>query len=307
MGDHQPFAPTPATPQTTRTAAGETVRIRPLASAADGKACVELQRHVWGWDQADIVPATLLHIVEYVGGLAAGAFDQHGTLLGFVFGVSGVRDGELAHWSHMLGVRETARNLGIGRLLKEYQRTTLAARAITRIYWSFDPLMAKNAYFNLNRLGANVVDYVPDMYGSTDSPLHLGLPTDRLVVRLDTPGPAATAVRGAAHDRLPILSAFPRQSDVRVSAGERAPDSALIEIPTDILGVVKRSRDEAATWRFAVREHVQWALSRGYAISGVELNAEAGRCFYLVSRAPSDSTGAATSTAPSRAVHVSPA
>ena len=99
MGD--PLPRTPAQPRTPnadaaphiRTVDGTTIRVRPLTSVADGHACVELQRLIWGFDQGDIVPATLLHIVEYVGGLAAGAFDQDGTLLGFVFGISGVRDG----------------------------------------------------------------------------------------------------------------------------------------------------------------------------------------------------------------------
>jgi predicted GNAT superfamily acetyltransferase len=291
----------------TRIVGGATVHIRPLTSVDDGHACVELQRHVWGWDQADVVPATLLHVVGYVGGLAAGAFDQHGALLGFVFGISGVRDGQLAHWSHMLGVRESARNMGVGRMLKEYQRNTLAALGIGRIYWSFDPLMAKNAYFNLNRLGANVVEYVPDMYGTTDSPLHLGLATDRLVVCLETTGRATVADHPPAHDRLPILTAFPRLSDFTMSVGDRSPETALIEIPADVLDVLSRSPAAARTWRLAVRDHFQWALSRGYAISGVQVDADAGRFFYRVNRAPADAGDGAVAIAPTRAAHATPA
>jgi len=306
MVDHPPLAPVSDTPPFTRTAGGATVCVRPLTSVEDGRACVELQRHVWGWDQADVVPATLLHVVEFVGGLAAGAFDQHGALLGFVFGISGVRDGHLAHWSHMLGVRESARNIGVGRMLKEYQRNTLAARGITRIYWSFDPLMAKNAYFNLNRLGAKVVEYVPDMYGTTESPLHYGLATDRLVVCLETGGRASAPLNLPTHDRLPIMTAFPRLSDVTMSVGDRNPETALIEIPADVLEVMSRSPATAHTWRLAVRDHFQWAMARGYAISGVQVNAD-GRFFYRVTRPLSDEGEIATSTAPTRAVHATPA
>ena len=287
------------------TAAGRTVRVRPLTSADDGRACVELQRHVWGFDQGDIVPATLLHIVEYVGGLAAGAFDEHGTLLGFVFGISGVRDGRLAHWSHMLGVLESARNMGVGRMLKEYQRSALASLGITRTFWSFDPLMAKNAYFNVNRLGAKVVDYVPDMYGKTDSPLHYGLATDRLVVCLETTGRPTSPVNLPAHDRAPILTAFPRLSDATMSIGDHTPDTALIEIPADILEIIGRSPAAAQAWRLAVREHFVWALSHGYAVSGVQVNADAGRYFFVVTRQTA-ATDTPT-TAPIRAIHASPA
>src|SRR2546430_1470730 len=162
------------------------VQIRPLASMEDCRACVVLQNEVWGYAGGEVVPASLLHVVEYVGGLAAGAFAPDGEMLGFVFGISGVRHGEIVHWSHMLAVREGSRNTGVGRMLKEYQRVELSRLGIRRIYWSFDPLMAKNAHLNVNLLGARVVDYVTDMYGASDSPLHYGLATDRLVVCLTT-------------------------------------------------------------------------------------------------------------------------
>ena len=286
MIDPLPGASDPATINLVDRAAGAaSVHIRPLRSMEDCHACVALQRHVWGWDQADVVPATLLHVVEYVGGLAAGAFDADGIMLGFVFGISGVRAGHLAHWSHMLGVRESARNIGLGRMLKEYQRTTLAALGIGQIYWSFDPLMTKNAYFNLNRLGAEVVDYVPDMYGTTESPLHLGMPTDRLVVCLET---ASSRRRSLSHssinDGLPILSPFPRQSDDAMTVGDRTPDHALIEIPADVLDLVARTPAIAHVWRLAVRENLRWALERGYRISGVHVTAT-GRSFYAIIRA----------------------
>jgi predicted GNAT superfamily acetyltransferase len=306
MVDHLSPTSGPDAAHVARLVGGASVRIRPLTSVEDGHACVELQRHVWGWDQADVVPATLLHVVEYVGGLAAGAFDQHDTLLGFVFGISGVRDGQLAHWSHMLGVRETARNMGVGRVLKEYQRDVLAARGITRIYWSFDPLMAKNAYFNLNRLGATVVDYVPDMYGTTDSPLHYGLATDRIVVCLETNARPQAPLSLPTQDHAPILTAFPRVRDVTMSTDDRTPETALIEIPANVLEVMSRSRAIAHTWRLTVREHFQWALSRGYVIAGVQVSAADGRFFYVLNR-PSPGTADARVTAPTREVHATPA
>ena len=113
-------------------AASANVRIRPLESLEDCNDCVDLQREVWGFAQPDIVPASLLHVVDYVGGIAAGAFDADGTLLGFVFGITGIHEGELAHWSHMLGVCESARNMGVGRMLKEHQRRALVMTTFPR-------------------------------------------------------------------------------------------------------------------------------------------------------------------------------
>ena len=261
----------------------EQIDIRPLRTMAECHAAAVLQREVWGGDYTDVVPATLLHVVDYIGGLAAGAFDASGELLGFVFGVSGVRDGDLVHWSHMLGVRASARNLGLGRRLKEYQRDTLRAIGVKRILWTFDPLMAKNAYFNLNRLGAKVVEYVPDMYGTSTSPLHLGMPTDRLIVCLETavhfPGPGSIPIEPA-----PILTAFPRRNDVTVVRGERPPERALIEIPAEVLDVLAKSPTSARTWRLAVRDYFEWALARGYSVAGMHRDSAADRSFYVLER-----------------------
>ena len=260
------------------------MEIRPLRSMAECQAAADLQRDVWGDDYTDVVPATFLHVLDHVGGLAAGAFDSSGELLGFVFGVSGVRGGELVHWSHMLGVRAEARNLGLGRRLKEYQREVMQRIGIKRILWTFDPLMAKNAYFNLNRLGASVVEYVPDMYGTTTSPLHLGMPTDRLIVCLDptsrTREPGATPSASA-----PVLTAFPRLHDFNLARSERLPDQALIEIPSEVLDVLAQSPTSACVWRLAVRDYFQWALSRGYAVVGVHRDSPSSRIFYVLRRA----------------------
>ncbi len=278
-----PAVDAPAASEVLSARAHPTVEIRTLRTIAECEACVALQREVWGFEPTDVVPVTLLHVVDYVGGLAAGAFDASGGLLGFVFGVSGVRDGELVHWSHMLGVRESARNLGLGRMLKEHQRTALARLGIQRVFWSFDPLMAKNAYFNFNRLGASVVEYVPDMYGTTASPLHLGLPTDRIVVTTST-----SAVEADRHPlrngRLPLLSPFPREGDDVFLPEDRRPEAVLIEVPTDILEITRRSLTTARQWRLAVREHFHWALANGYDIVSVRGDAGADREFYVLAR-----------------------
>ena len=266
-------------------AAADHVHIRPLTSLEDCNDCVELQRDVWGFGQEDIVPASLLHIVDYVGGIAAGAFDADGKMLGFVFGISGIHDGDLAHWSHMLGVRESARNLGIGRRLKEHQRSELARMKVASIFWTFDPLMAKNAYFNLNRLGARVVEYVPNMYGITDSPLHLGLPTDRLVVCVTTGGPPAPPRIISFGADLRVMTAFPRPGDRTLAANGERPAIALLEMPANIQDDIAEAPAAAAKWRLSLRENFQWALLNGYSAQGVHRTATNGRSFYVMERA----------------------
>src|SRR5581483_6808097 len=144
------------------------------------------------------VPAALLKVAQRIGGIAAGAFAPDGRIVGFVFGLTGIENGEIVHWSDMLAVHADFRDHGIGRHLKEFQRATLAPLGVTRIYWTFDPLVARNAHLNLNRLGARVVEYVPDMYGAeTSSSLHRGVGTDRFVVAWSINGTAAPAAAGS--------------------------------------------------------------------------------------------------------------
>ena len=124
-----------------------------------------------------------------------------------------------------------------------------------------------------------------DLYGTSNSPLHLGLTTDRLIVsvRTETSGvksrPSATATAST-----PLLTAFPRLDDLTLSLGDRLPENVLIEIPGDVVEVLARSATSARTWRLAVRDHFQWALSRGYTVAGVHRNAASERSFYLVAR-----------------------
>lgn len=267
-----------------RAATGANVHIRPFASVDECHVCVELQREVWGHNQPNIAPASLLQVVTFVGGISLGAFDDDGALLGFIFGVSGIRDGELAHWSHMLGVREAARDMGIGRMLKEHQRSTLAGLGVARIFWTFDPLMAKNAYFNLNRLGAAVVKYAPDMYGPMTSPLHLGLPTDRLIVCLTTTSPEVPPLTLPRDEDLPVLTAFPQLGDHALATADARPPILLLEMPSDIAAETRRDHRLAARWRFSLREYFQWALHNRYSPRGVRRSVASGRCFYVMVR-----------------------
>ncbi|MGD2218255.1 MAG: GNAT family N-acetyltransferase, partial [Gemmatimonadales bacterium] len=139
--------------------------IRPLESRDDFLQCVALQHETWGEDFEECVPPSILQVSQKVGGVSAGAFDADGRLVGFVFGLSGVRHGRLAHWSDMLAVREELRGRGLGQRLKAYQLSQLLERGIEVAYWTYDPLEAGNANININRLSAFPVEYVPNMYG----------------------------------------------------------------------------------------------------------------------------------------------
>jgi predicted GNAT superfamily acetyltransferase len=144
------------------------------------RACVALQKEVWKFDDADLVPLRIFVVAGKIGGQSIGAFAGD-ELVGFAFSIPGMRSGHPYLHSHMLAVRETYRNTGLGRRLKLAQRAEALDRGIDLIEWTFDPLEIKNSHLNLGRLGAIARRYSVDHYGGSSSPLQGGLPTDRLV------------------------------------------------------------------------------------------------------------------------------
>ena len=249
--------------------------VRSLSTAADFTACVALQRDTWGEDCSDIVPPATLRVAQKIGGVLAGAFDDSGALVGFVFGMVGLIDGRVIHWSDMLAVREDARDGGVGRMLKEFQREAARASGASEMYWTYDPLVARNAHLNFNRLGVRVAEYVEDMYGDSDSELHRGLGTDRLVVRWPLDGSARTPEVAAAVDRGLAAPVADPQRDAR-------PKAVRIEIPSDILAVRERSPEDAVRWRSSTRRAFQWALANGYEVTAFLPDAANHRGSYLL-------------------------
>ena len=270
------------------------VTLRPLETRQECLTCVSLQREIWGQDFVDVVPATILMVSQRVGGVAGGAFDTKDRLVGFVFGISGVADGVLAHWSHMLAVRPEARRIGLGRRLKLYQRTQLLERGIRVASWSYDPLMAANAKFNLNALGACPTEYVDDMYGDTGSTLHGGLDTDRLVVKWQLDDPDVE--RRIAGERPVALPDTPTEAPVVLPPGPT--DSGVtnrslptgvwvrIAVPSDIVSLKATDPEEARRWQRSVREAFRTYLKAGYRVVDFCEGREAASPAYALTTEP---------------------
>jgi predicted GNAT superfamily acetyltransferase len=263
------------------------VTIRPLTSEADLAAGVAMQRLTWGDQFTEVVPATMLQISQKVGGVAAGAFDKQNRMIGFVFGLSGVRQGRLVHWSHMLAVRPEARGLGLGKRLKLYQREVLLQAGIGEVRWTFDPLVAQNANLNLNALGAEIETYVPDMYGDdTGSDLHSGLGTDRLVVLWMIGSDKVTrAIDGEAAALDPGWADAPIANPGGSNAKLSAEAIVRIEVPADIQRVKAEAFPTARAWRETTRRAFSWYLERGYRVAGFAPGGAAQPSHYVLSRA----------------------
>lgn len=158
----------------------ESIVIRKCHGLEEMRACVALQKEVWNFTDIELVPLRIFVVAEKIGGQVVGAF-VNDNLVGFAFALPGSREGRSFLYSHMLAVRKQYRNAGLGRRLKLFQREDGLARNFDLMEWTFDPLEIKNAYLNIEKLGAISRRYNVNQYGITSSPLQGGLPTDRLV------------------------------------------------------------------------------------------------------------------------------
>jgi predicted GNAT superfamily acetyltransferase len=158
----------------------EAVTLRKCEALAEMQACFTLQKEVWKFSDADLIPVRMFVVAGKIGGQVIGAFDGN-ELVGFAIAIPGNRNGHSYLHSHMLAVRQEYRNGGLGRRLKLFQRADALSRGFDLMEWTFDPLEIKNAYLNIEKLGAITRRYNVNQYGITSSPLQGGLPTDRLV------------------------------------------------------------------------------------------------------------------------------
>ena len=266
--------------------------LRTLAANHEYDEAVALQDEIWGAGFTDRVPASILRVGQKVGGVTAGAFDPQGRMLGFVFGLTGIRDGRPVHWSDMLAVREEARGKQLGEKLKNYQRDLVRAVGVETMFWTFDPLVARNAHFNLNRLGARIAEYIPNFYGSnTGSILHGALPTDRFVAEWQLAS-GDRKTRDAApsqRDRPADAARTAVVENGRVRVVEPLPDAArvLVPVPRDIEALLGARQEAALAWRLATREAIMHYLALGYQVTAFDRGTENELPAYELTHSPS--------------------
>jgi predicted GNAT superfamily acetyltransferase len=229
--------------------------VRKCAGIAEFQRCVDLQKEIWGEEDIEVEPATLFVVAAETGGQVLGAFEGP-RLVGFTLALVGYTNGTVFLHSHMTGVLAEYRDRRVGRALKLFQREEALGRGIRLIVWTFDPLEARNAHFNLNRLGAIARKYFPNLYGVTTSPLHFGLPTDRLWAewRLDS-----ARVVAAVSD----LGREPGAGSV----------AATIELPGELEQWKTSDMARVAKVQAGIREEFAAWFARGYAAVGVRKTA----------------------------------
>ncbi len=233
------------------------IEVRTLAAHAEFREALRLQKEIWGFEDVELLPLRLFVVASKIGGQVLGAFEG-ARMIGFCLAIPGLKPSGASYLhSHMLGVLPEYRDHGVGRRLKLAQRDEALARGITLIEWTFDPLEIKNAFFNVERLGAIVRRYVQNQYGTTSSPLHGGLPTDRCIAEWWIAGARARAIVAG--------QPFPRNLV-----------EARVAIPSDIAAIRSSDPKRAREIQQKASEELQAAFDHGLAVIGFEKSPQAG-------------------------------
>lgn len=205
--------------------------LRRLDTAAAAAAAAALVNAIW---QSEQVTSNLLRALDHAGCYAYGAYDGD-DLVGA--SVAFLGDGPHLH-SHITGVVPGARGRGVGYALKQHQRAWALERGIGTITWTFDPLVRRNAAFNITRLGALPVRYLVDFYGPMDDGINRGDETDRLYVAWDLRAP-----------RPPV-----------------PPEGRRVAVPEDVEALRRNDPEAARRWRHTVRDDLGGALAEGWQV-----------------------------------------
>ncbi|WP_375385345.1 GNAT family N-acetyltransferase [uncultured Microbacterium sp.] len=218
------------------------IAIRPLASVTEVFEASALLAEVWGGDRSGM-PANLLRALAHSGNYAVGLYDG-ARMVGASVAFFAAPAARSMH-SHITGVLPALQDQGLGRVLKQHQREWALARDVGHITWTFDPLVARNAHFNLRVLGARVTEYLVDQYGPMDDGVNRGDESDRIMVSWALAAP-------------PV----PTPDDDRVVAS--------VPVPQDIAAVRAASPVDAAAWRTHVRDALVGHLADGLVIGGFD-------------------------------------
>jgi predicted GNAT superfamily acetyltransferase len=236
------------------------ITIRNCEGIDELKECVQLQKDVWQFADADLVPLRLYVVSQKIGGQVIGAYDGK-KLVGFAMSIPGFRAGRSYLHSHMLAVLPELRNVGLGRQIKLFQREDALAQGYDLIEWTFDPLEIKNSHLNIERLGAIARRYNVNQYGNFSSPLQGGLPTDRLVAEWWLKSKRVTRLLAGNRDTIQpkVIVDVPAQIYEWKAAPQTRPlaielqdrnRKTLMESFTRGLAVVGYERDEQRNGRF---------------------------------------------------------
>jgi predicted GNAT superfamily acetyltransferase len=242
------------------------LQIRQLESLTEFSEVVALQQEIWGFEDVELLPRRLFVVASKIGGQVLGGYDRD-RLVAFCLCIPGMKPGGRSYlYSHMLGVLGPYRNTGLGRRMKLVQREFALASNVEVIEWTFDPLELKNAFFNIEKLGAIVRRFVHNQYGTTSSHLHGGLPTDRLIAEWHLRSPRAIQALG----------------DQNGAGRPEENGTVRIAVPADIAEIRSKDPERARSVQASVGSQFDQHFAQGLAVTGFERTSEFGT--YVLSR-----------------------
>ncbi|MEO3782683.1 GNAT family N-acetyltransferase [Actinocorallia sp. B10E7] len=239
----------------------EVVEVDDSPGAAAHHQVSALFERIWG---EPLMEAGLLRALAHSGNYVAAAY-RGGEMVGASAGFLTAK-GELH--SHVTGVAPGTRGAGVGRMLKFHQRDWSLERGIGTVVWTFDPLIRRNAYFNMHVLGATPTRYLPDFYGMMKDELNDASPSDRLYVVWDLRAPVTPppGTSGELVEEGAVVLLAPGEEH---PAGPASAGRLLVSVPRDVEGLRARHPETTARLRFAVREALAPAMDAGMRVTGI--------------------------------------
>lgn len=241
---------------------GSDISIQACDSPSDMRACIDLQRLIWKDPDEDLIPTSLFLVANKIGGQVLLARDGE-RAVAFALAFPAFHGEQRYLHSHIVGVSPEYQNRGLGRRIKQRQRELALAAQISLMEWTFDPLALRNAHFNIVRLGAIIRGFHPNLYGITESPLHGGLPTDRLVAQWWM---SSSRVMGALAGVAPTAAA----------------DALEITVPAEMEAWKRSDLPRAAEAQAELKREFQERFAQGFAVTGFRMQDRKG--IYLLER-----------------------
>ncbi|WP_246292861.1 GNAT family N-acetyltransferase [Lentzea indica] len=251
------------------TLVAQNVVVRQLTEYAELVATQRLYESIWRPNgNTPPVTAELLRAMTKAGSYVAGAFDGD-DLVGACIGFCSPPAAGALH-SHIAGVAAGMRGRNVGYALKLDQRAWALERGLSEVTWTFDPLVRRNAYFNLGKLGAEATEYLPDFYGHMQDDINGGGETDRLLISWRVAAPevvAACAGRPRTVHATGVVG-LGISADGLPEQGTRKGSTVLVAVPPDVEALRATNPAAANEWRYAVRDVLGGLLAEGAASRG---------------------------------------
>lgn len=241
------------------------VSVHEIRDAPGCRTVLDLLNNIWGASQPEVLDLGFMVALAHAGNLVVRA-DIDGIPVGGAVGFNGPPHSPFH--SHIVGVTPHVHGRGVGKAIKLYQRAWCLERGLDTMSWTYDPLVGRNAYFNLVRLGATATAYHPDFYGAMRDSINAGQRSDRMVINWDLTRLPGTETAAADLASAAQVIAGAARAPAYLPDAAAIATTVLLAVPRDIEQVRVEDPASAQAWRTATRAAFTDLLGRGWAVTG---------------------------------------